>query len=80
MKKHLIAALLLAGITGAAFAQATDPYGPTSPYAEDQDLIVKDRDSCPAGYHPSVPSYAWQNGGFVQNGYLCESLYKDHGN
>jgi len=77
--KRIIAALLLASITGAALAQATESSGPTSPYAEDQDLIVKDRDSCPAGYYPSVPSYAWQNGGFVQNGYLCESLYKNDG-
>jgi hypothetical protein len=77
--KRTIAALFLAGIASAAFAQATDPYGPTSPYAEDQDIIVKNGESCPAGYYRSVPSYAWQEGHFEQNGYLCESLYKDHG-
>jgi hypothetical protein len=69
--KRTIAALFLAGIAGAAFAQDPPP-GPTG--YEQGDVYAKDADSCPAGFHAVVPSYEWQNGHFVRSGELC----KDH--
>ena len=60
--RTLVAVLL----TGAAF----------SAWAQDADVIVESNEACPAGTAPSVPSYAWEDGRLVRDGYLCESLYK----
>lgn len=69
MKRYVIAAFLLAGSAGASFAQAAAP-------ADFETYVVDNADSCPAGTYASVPSYEWQDGRFVRNGWLCESLYK----
>lgn len=58
--KRTIAALFLAAFATVSFAQ--------------EDVTVANADSCPAGTFASVPSYAWQDGGFVRDGWLCESL------
>ena len=59
-------ALVAAGLAGVAFSAP----------AQDADVIVESDQACPAGTAPSVPSYSWDDGRFVRDGYLCESLYK----
>jgi hypothetical protein len=44
--------------------------------AQDADVFVDSAEACPGGTFPSVPSYHWQDGRFVRDGWLCESLYK----
>lgn len=67
MSKRIIAGLLLSGFAAAASAQI-------GTYREN--VIASDADSCPAGTAASVPSYEWDDGRFVRNGWLCESRYK----
>lgn len=67
MSKGIIAGLFLAGFATAASAQL-------GTYRET--VTVKDADSCPAGTAAYVPSYEWEDGRFVRNGWVCESLYK----
>ena len=58
-------ALVAASLAGVAFSAS----------AQDADVIVESGQACPAGTARSVPSYSWEDGRFVQDGYLCESLY-----
>lgn len=67
MNKRMIAGLLLAGFATTASAQL-------GTYRET--VTVKDAESCPAGTAVSVPSYEREDGRFVRNGWVCESLYK----
>jgi hypothetical protein len=57
------AALILAG---AAFSSS----------AQDTPVVVGPDQACPAGTATHVPSYTWQDGRFVRDGWLCESIYK----
>lgn len=59
-------ALVAASVAGVAFSAS----------AQDADVIVESAEACPAGYAPSVPSYRLEDGRFVRDGYLCESLHK----
>jgi hypothetical protein len=58
-----LVAAILAGIAFSASAQ-------------DADVFADSAEACPAGTAPAVPSYSWEDGRFVQEGWLCESLYK----
>lgn len=81
MKQRIVAALFLAGFASASLAQgaqsapASTPQGSSVP--EFDTVIVQNADSCPAGFYPSVPSYTFQDGHLVQNGWACDSLYRD---
>jgi hypothetical protein len=66
MKKSISAALFIACFATSALAQAA--------WYSDR-VTVNDADSCPAGTYASVPSYERQDGRFVRNGWVCESLY-----
>ena len=77
MKQRMIAALFLAGFTTASLAQGAPQSAPQGSSVPEFDTItVQNADSCPAGFYPSVPSYQWQDGHFVQNGWVCDSLYR----
>jgi hypothetical protein len=66
--RTLVAAIL----AGSAFsALAQDANVPM-----DADVYAPSADACPDGTIPSVPSYRFEDGGLVQDGWLCESLYK----
>jgi hypothetical protein len=39
------------------------------------DQTVAAGEACPAGTYPVTPSYEWQEGHFVLNGWVCRSLY-----
>ena len=67
MKERIIAALFLAGFATASFGQIA---------AYSETVTVKDAESCPPGTAASVPSYERQDGRFVRNGWVCESLYR----
>jgi hypothetical protein len=62
--KKLLAAAALAGFAFAASA------------AQDQTHAAS-ADACPPGTYSTVPSYKWQGGHFVPEGWVCESLYED---
>jgi hypothetical protein len=66
MKKG-IAAFFLAGFATASFAQVA---------AYSDSVTVDNAAACPAGTYASTPSYEWQDGRFVRNGWVCESLYR----
>jgi hypothetical protein len=69
MKHRIIAAALLTAFAGTAFAQeAAHPNGA-------QYIIVEEGEAPPAGYAPLVPSYEWENGRFVRNGEVYQSLH-----
>jgi hypothetical protein len=59
-------ALVAAILAGVAFSAS----------AQDADVVVDSAETCPAGTFASVPSYDWEDGRFVRDGWLCESLYK----
>jgi hypothetical protein len=59
--KQLLAAAVLAGFTLTASAAIEYTHAPPA-------------DACPAGTVASVPSYKWQDGHFVQDGWVCEGL------
>lgn len=48
----------------------------SSASAYSHDVVVKLDEDCPRGTVRSVAHYSWKNGGFVRDGWLCESLYK----
>ena len=58
-----LAALILAG---AAFSSS----------AQNAGFIVGPEQACPAGTTTHVPSYRWEGGRFVRDGWLCESVHK----
>lgn len=62
--KKLVAAAFLAGF--ALSASAYDPYRVT----------VATSDACPAGTAVTGPSYAWQDGRLVRDGWFCENIYR----
>lgn len=43
--------------------------------AQDPDVFADSAEACPAGYTELVPSYRWEDGRFVRDGVVCESLY-----
>jgi hypothetical protein len=59
-------ALVAAILAGIAFSAS----------AQDADVVVESAEACPSGTAASVPSYRWEDGRFVNDGWLCESLYK----
>jgi hypothetical protein len=64
--KQLLAAAVLAGFALAASAA-------------DDSTHAASADACPPGTYATVPSYKWKDGHFVQDGWVCESIY-DTGN
>ena len=68
MKQRIIAAAVLAILAGAAFAQQT-------PNPAGDFVIIKDGETPPSGYAPLVPSYKWENGRFVRDGQVYQSLH-----
>jgi hypothetical protein len=68
MKQRIIAAAFLTAFAAAAFAQETAS-------ANAEYIIVENGDAPPVGYAPVVPSYKWENGRFVQDGELYQSLH-----
>lgn len=42
--------------------------------AQDADVYVDSAEACPAGTFASLPSYEWEDGRFVRDGWFCESL------
>jgi hypothetical protein len=60
--RHALLAVALAGVAFSASARSGD-------------VIELDK-ACPAGTFRGLPSYSWKEGGFVFDGWLCESLYK----
>ena len=76
MKQRIIAALFLAGFATASLAQgAAQSAAQASPVAGLDTVVVENADSCPAGFYPSIPSYTFKDGHFVQNGWACDSFY-----
>lgn len=75
MKQRIVAALFLAGFATASLAQGAAQSTPqVSSNSEFDTVTVQDANTCPAGFYASVPSYEWQNGHFVRNGWVCDSL------
>jgi hypothetical protein len=68
MKHRIIAAAFLTAFAGAAFAQ--EVANPTADF-----IVVEEGAAPPAGYAPVVPSYKWENGRFVRDGELYQSLH-----
>jgi hypothetical protein len=68
MKQRIIAAAFLTAFAGAAFAQ--EAASPTADF-----VIVEEGDAPPVGYAAVVPSYKWENGRFVRDGELYQSLH-----
>lgn len=68
MKQRIIAAAFLTAFASAAFAQEAAS-------SDAQYVIVEKGDAPPAGYAPVVPSYKWENGRFVRDGELFQSLH-----
>jgi hypothetical protein len=66
MKLRHVVAVTSAVLAGVAFWAS----------AQDADVTVGSEDACPAGTYASVPSYRWQDGQFVRDGWLCKSLYE----
>jgi len=62
--KRIIAALFLAAIASASFAQAVGNSG--EPH-------VASPQDCPAGTTTS-PYYKWQDGRFVRDGWICQRI------
>jgi hypothetical protein len=62
MKQRIIAAAFLTAFAGAAFAQ--EAASPTADF-----VIVEEGDAA------VVPSYKWENGRFVRDGELYQSLH-----
>ena len=61
--RHALLAGVLAGVALSASARSGD-------------VVVESDQACPDGTFRSVPYYSWKNGGFVFDGWLCESPYK----
>ena len=59
--KELLAAAVLAGFALAASAQDS--------------THAASADACQPGTYATVPSYKWKDGHFVQDGWVCESIY-----
>ena len=68
--KRIIAATLFTAFASAAFAQQAAI--PTGNY-----VFVEEGATPPAGYAPLVPNYKWENGRFVRDGALYQSLHSD---
>jgi hypothetical protein len=66
--RRALVAAVLAGIAVSASAASLPP---------EADVFAGSGQACPAGTFESSPSYHWQNGHFVRDGWVCESLYKD---
>lgn len=45
--------------------------------AGERDVVVGLEQACPAGMTSKGLSYRWQDGRFVRDGRVCESLYKN---
>lgn len=45
--------------------------------ASEPDVVVGLEQACPAGMTSKGLSYRWQDGRFVRDGRVCESLYKN---
>jgi hypothetical protein len=68
MKQRIIAAAFLTAFAGSALAQeAANPVGDF--------VIVKEGETPPAGYAPFVPNYKWEDGRFVRDGEVYQSLH-----
>ena len=61
---RILVALILAGIATSASASAGEP-----------DIVVGLEQECPRGTISKSVSYAWENGRFVRDGRVCESLH-----
>lgn len=68
MKQRIIAAAFLATFASAAFAQA--PANPASDF-----VVVQEGETPPAGFVPLVPNYKWEDGRFVRDGEVHQSLH-----
>jgi hypothetical protein len=62
--KRLLAAAALAGFAFAASAAQDHTHAASA-------------DACPPGTYATVPSYKRQDGHFLAEGWVCESLYED---
>lgn len=68
MKQRIIAAAFLATFATAALAQeVANPVGDF--------IIVQEGDTPPAGYSSFVPNYKWEDGRFVRDGSVYQSLH-----
>jgi hypothetical protein len=70
MKHRIIAAAFLTAFAGTAFAQAAA--NPPGNY-----VIVEEGETPPAGFAPLVPNYKWEDGRFVRDGEVYQSLHGD---
>ncbi|HET9477199.1 MAG TPA: hypothetical protein VFP63_06905 [Dehalococcoidia bacterium] len=61
--RHALLASVLAGVALSASAHSDD-------------VVIELDKTCPAGTFRSLPYYSWKDGGFILDGWLCESLYK----
>jgi hypothetical protein len=64
--RHLVAGTILAT---AAFSAS----------ALDRNVTVELDEACPAGTAQGVPTYSWEGGRFVRDGWVCETLYRGGG-
>jgi hypothetical protein len=70
MKRSLIAAAFVTAFASTAFAQETAN-------GSGNYVIVEEGETPPAGYAPLVPSYKWEDGRFVRDGEVYQSLHSD---
>ena len=61
---RILVGLILAATSITASASASEP-----------DVVVGLEQACPAGTVSKSLSYRWENGRFVRDGRVCESLY-----